>query len=179
MFVIQRKKDIPTLHKSENLIRDYYIKSGEHLLNKWEEITKMADTFQARVYVNISPVSLTKTAISLLRKITDTFEYEQWNKLPHSFRSVISNEKGILKRFIVDFDSPDYEIFLEMKSYFEEYFPESKIEEIIPTKSGWHMICTPFDTGLFGEWITWGYKQKGIVVDVLKNQPTLLYYNEL
>lgn len=177
IIVIQRKKDIEDLGKSENLIKDYYIRSKEHLDSKWKEIVTLADAFKARVYVNISPISLKESALALSDKITDTFRQNQWTRLPHAFRAVTSSEKGILKRFIIDFDSDNKEMFNEVKSLIRYYFKEV-IETEVRTKSGWHLICFPFDRIKFNKVITKPfYEDDNIVVDALYNQPTLLYYN--
>ena len=46
----------------------------------------------------------------------------------------------------------------------------NKVELVIPTVSGFHLICKPFDTSCF--------LKRFNHIDIHKNNPTLLYYEK-
>ena len=57
VMVLQRKKDNPHLVNNQNvrIIKSYMIKSEESLLDKYDEMKTLADTFNARVYIKLQP----------------------------------------------------------------------------------------------------------------------------
>ena len=69
---------------------------------------------------------------------------------------------------IVDVDTKDIEYLNDIILFINNLRPESdKIESIIPTKSGYHLITKKFDSKTF--------KDKYLTVDIQKKNPTLLY----
>jgi len=91
------------------------------------------------------------------------------NNFRHLFDSVVGQIKTHEKRWIVDIDTKDEPYLQDMIKFINSLRPydiSNKIEAIIPTKSGYHLITCKFDMMGFS---------KQYQVDVQKKNPTLLY----
>lgn len=187
LMILRRKKDQPEGEKENNqsvrTIKTYCIDSLEYLDKRYEEIKMLCEVFKARAYIHVQKqnhrdVSL-DMSIALATRIKDG-QYDQHNL----FDSVVGQIKTYEKRWVVDVDtkklSPHMLYYIEYKCrpYTEVTFDEAgmsngylvgpKIEAIIPTKNGHHLITKRFDTKAFNE----VYPE----VDIQKKNPTLLYY---
>lgn len=174
LYVFKRKKDQPEgekdNHQSVRTIRSYCIKSIEQLEKRYDEIMMLCEVFKARAYIHIQKqnhkdVSL-EMMVALAQKIRDG-QHEQQNL----FDSVVGQLKTYEKRWIVDVDNTDNASPLMMAYIDHECMPYgSKIETVIPTKNGVHLITKRFDVMKF--------KEKYPHIDIQKKNPTLLYYPE-
>jgi hypothetical protein len=74
------------------------------------------------------------------------------------------------KRWIVDIDTKDGTQLLSIMTAISICRPEDgdKVEAIIPTKNGFHLITKRFDVQEF--------KKQYPNIDIQKKNPTLLYY---
>jgi hypothetical protein len=85
------------------------------------------------------------------------------------FDSVVGQLKTHEKRWIVDIDTHDYQAVYELTKFITSLKPEGpKVESVIPTKNGYHLITGKFDVKTF--------KEQFPDIDVDKKTPTLLYY---
>jgi hypothetical protein len=80
------------------------------------------------------------------------------------------------KLYVVDLDGENAELgkMNEVAEFIEdecEPFDTLKLQYIVPTAHGKHLICKPFNTQRFS--------QKFPEIDVHKNNPTLLYFESL
>ena len=174
LYVFKRKKDQPEgekdNHQSVRTIRSYCIKSIEQLEKRYDEIMMLCEVFRARAYIHVQKqnhkdVSL-EMMVALAQKIRDG-QHEQQNL----FDSVVGQLKTHEKRWIIDIDTKDEREIGMMKNYINRLRPEgSKIETIIPTKNGVHLITARFDVMEF--------KKEYPYIDIQKKNPTLLYYPE-
>jgi hypothetical protein len=99
--------------------------------------------------------------------------------LAERIRDGVSNQKGLFdsvvgqiktqeKRWIVDIDVTDFHAVTELSKLINYLKPEGKkIEAVIPTKNGWHLITGKFDVKTFKEMFP--------DIDIQKKNPTLLY----
>jgi hypothetical protein len=86
----------------------------------------------------------------------------------HVFDSVVGQIKTQEKRWIVDIDTKDEEEVTRIARLVDQVRPEgSKIEAVLPTKSGYHLITKRFDVMEF--------KKHYPDIDIQKKNPTLLY----
>ena len=106
------------------------------------------------------------------------------NNQKNLFDSVVGQMKTLEKRWVVDVDQKEISplmiahIEYGCKPFTEVEFDEAgmpigykvgpKIETIIPTKNGHHLITKRFDVMAF--------KEKYPDIDIQKKNPTLLYY---
>lgn len=174
LYILKRKKDQPEgerdNHQSVRTIRSYCIKSVEQLEKRYDEIKMMCEMFKARAYIHVQKqnhrdVSL-NMMVALAQRIQDG-NHEQQNL----FDSVVGQLKTLEKRWIVDVDdlkeaSPMMMAYIDHKC--KPY--GSKIEAIIPTKNGHHLITKKFDVMEF--------KKQYPEIDIQKKNPTLLFLPE-
>jgi len=176
LYVFKRKKDQPEgekdNHQSVRTIRSYCIKSIEQLEKRYDEIMMMCEVFKARAYIHVQKqnhkdVSL-EMMVALAQKIRDG-QHEQQNL----FDSVVGQLKTHEKRWIVDVDTHDLHAIGKITDLIKLCKPEgSKLEAMIPTPNGVHLITKRFDVMEFTKIMS----LQGDVPDIQKKNPTLLYY---
>ena len=174
LYVLKRKKDQPEgerdNHQSVRTIRSYCIKSIEQLEKRYDEVMMMCEMFKARAYIHVQKqnhrdVSL-NMMVALAQRIQDG-NHEQQNL----FDSVVGQLKTLEKRWIVDIDMKSEEAVTKISKLINALRPEGpKIESVIPTKSGYHLITKRFDVMEF--------KKHFPTIDIQKKNPTLLYLPE-
>jgi hypothetical protein len=172
LYVLKRKKDQPVgerdNHQSVRTIRTYCIKSTEQLDKRWEEIVMMCEMFKARAYIHVQKqnhrdVSL-NMMVALAQRIQDGNLEQQ-----SLFDSVVGQIKTQEKRWIVDIDCTDWHAVTEVSQFINWLRPAGeKVEAVIPTRNGYHLITAKFDVKTFSE----QYPD----IDIQKKNPTLLYY---
>ena len=172
LYVMKRKKDQPEgerdNHQSVRTIRTYCLRSIEQLDKRWEEIVMMCEMFKARAYIHVQKqnhrdVSL-NMMVALAQRIQDGNHEQQ-----SLFDSVVGQLKTHEKRWIVDVDSFDAAVISSVMLGIEICRPEGdKIEAMIPTKNGVHLITQRFDVKAFAKQFP--------DIDIQKKNPTLLYY---
>ena len=171
LYIFKRKKDQTTdkaNHQSVRTIKTYCIESIEQLENRYDEIIQLCEMFKARAYIHIQKQNHKDVAMNMITEIVNRIQSGQINQ-QHVFDSVVGQIKTQEKRWIVDIDVKDFDYVSELADYIDSLRPEgSKIEAVIPTKSGVHLITKRFDVMEF--------KKKYPEIDIQKKNPTLLYY---
>jgi hypothetical protein len=175
LYVLKRKKDQPEgerdNHQSVRTIRTYCIKSIEQLEKRYDEIKMMCEMFKARAYIHVQKqnhrdVSL-NMMVALAQRIQDGNLEQQ-----SLFDSVVGQLKTLEKRWIVDIDTKDEEAVTKIARLVDVLRPEGpKIEAVIPTKNGYHLITKRFDVMTFNNLMS----LQGDVPDIQKKNPTLLF----
>jgi hypothetical protein len=178
LYVLKRKKDQPEgerdNHQSVRTIRTYCIKSTEQLESRMPEIMMMCEMFKARAYIHVQrqnhrDVSL-NMMVALAQRIQDGNHEQQG-----LFDSVVGQLKTHEKRWIVDIDTKDEVVVNVAANAIDRVRPEGpKIECIVPTKNGYHLITKRFDVMEFNKKMS----QYGHSLDIQKKNPTLLYLPE-
>jgi len=178
LYVLKRKKDQPEgerdNHQSVRTIRTYCIKSIEQLEKRYDEIKMMCEMFKARAYIHVQKqnhkdVSL-NMMVALAQRIQDGNLEQQ-----SLFDSVVGQLKTLEKRWIVDIDTKDEEAVTKIARLVDILRPEGpKIEAVIPTKNGYHLITKRFDVMTFNKMMS----LQGDVPDIQKKNPTLLFLPE-
>ena len=176
LYVFKRKKDQPEgerdNHQSVRTIRTYCIKSIAQLEKRYEEIKMMCEMFKARAYIHVQKqnhkdVSL-NMMVALAQRIQDGNLEQQ-----SLFDSVVGQLKTHEKRWIVDIDMKSEVAVEKISKLINILRPEGdKIEAVIPTKNGYHLITKRFDVMEFNKIMN----LQGDVPDIQKKNPTLLYY---
>jgi len=170
--LLQRKKEHEELGRNSNNIKNYYIKSVEHLESKMDEIIKLCNFFNARAYLRLTPRSYKKTALHHLQQMATMIADNNYKAIAKSYLSSSgSTNEGTIKRWIIDIDSkPHPEIINDIKRYINnDCRPYNTIKTIvdIPTKNGIHIITIPFDLQEFQK----NYHR----LEVHKDNPVNLY----
>lgn len=172
LYVFKRKKDQPEgekdNHQSVRTIKTYCIESIDHLERRWDEIVQMCEMFKARAYIHIQKQNHFDVSLNMMVSLAQRIQNGNHNQ-KGLFDSVVGQIKTQEKRWIVDIDVKDFDYITELADYIDTLRPEgTKIETIIPTKSGYHLITKRFDVMEF--------KKKYPEIDIQKKNPTLLYY---
>lgn len=178
--ILQRKKDatpgmkVNGTNNNARLIKAYFVKSLESLEFIEPEIIELCKVFNARAGINLNKSSFKKLAIPFQRLILDNIENGNEDKLYKCYTSIVgkkSYDKD--KKWILDIDSDDIEQGWngpDMGDFIDTLQPnsgENKTKTIIPSKTGLHVITSPFNLMEF--------RKKYPNIDVQKNNPTNLY----
>ena len=171
LYIFKRKKDQTTdkaNHQSVRTIKTYCIGSIEQLEKRYDEIIQLCEMFKARAYIHIQKQNHKDVAMNMITEIVNRIQSGQINQ-QHVFDSVVGQIKTQEKRWIVDIDSKENGIENLISNEIHMLRPEGpKVEVVIPTKSGFHLITKRFDVMEF--------KKKYPEIDIQKKNPTLLYY---
>jgi hypothetical protein len=188
LYVFKRKKDQPEEERDNNqsvrTIKTYCIESIDHLERRYEEIIQMCEMFKARAYIHIQKQNHFDVSLSMMVDLAQRIQNGNHNQ-KGLFDSVVGQLKTNEKRWIIDVDgmsapSPMMVAFIEYncKPITEVEFDEAgipighkvgpKVEAVIPTKNGHHLITKKFDVMEF--------KKQYPDIDIQKKNPTLLYY---
>lgn len=164
-------------NNKNRLIKIYTIKSAEHLSRVEEEIKAICHAINARAYIHPSRRSFRKVANEMFRNFTQSFLSHNDIGLKGCY-STACGKSFVTKHklYVIDLDNELAEIdkVNEITQFIEEEcepFDTLKLQYIVPTAHGKHLICKPFNTTKFG--------QKYPEIDVHKNSPTLLYFESL
>jgi hypothetical protein len=171
LYIFKRKKDQTTdkaNHQSVRTIKTYCIESIEQLDERYDEITQLCEMFRARAYIHIQKQNHKDVAMNMITEIVNRIQSGQINQ-KHVFDSVVGQLKTNEKRWIVDLDTTDEDELERIQKVIEVTRPEGdKIEAVIPTKNGFHLITKRFDVEMF--------RNLYPHIDIQKKNPTLLYY---
>jgi hypothetical protein len=172
LYIFKRKKDQSTdkaNHQSVRTIKTYCIGGIEQLEERYDEIKQLCEMFKARAYIHIQKQNHKDVAMNMITEIVTRIQSGQINQ-KNVFDSVVGQIKTNEKRWIVDIDSKDGTQLLSIMTAISICRPDDsdKVEAIIPTKSGFHLITKRFDVMEF--------KKQYPDIDIQKKNPTLLYY---
>jgi hypothetical protein len=172
LYILKRKKDQPEEerdnHQSSRTIKTYCIDSLDYLESKYEEIVQLSELFKARAYIHIQKQNHKDVALDMMILLAERIKNGQHNQ-KNLFESVVGKVKRMENRWIVDIDDKDEKELAKTIAVLDETRPEgNKVEAVIPTKSGYHLITKRFDVDMFRK----SYPQ----VDIQKKNPTLLYF---
>jgi hypothetical protein len=172
LYVFKRKKDQPEgerdNHQSVRTIKTYCIDSIEHLDKRYDEIKQLCEMFKARAYIHVQKQNHMDVSLEMMMSLAERIKNGVKNQ-KGLFDSVVGQIKTQEKRWIVDIDTTDPDFLYEVADFIKDLKPVGfKVEKVIPTKNGRHLITSRFDVKTFSE--------KYPDVDIQKKNPTLLYY---
>lgn len=175
LYVFKRKKDQPEgerdNHQSVRTIKTYCVDSILYLEKRYDEIKQLCEIFNARAYIHVQKQNHKDVSLNMLATLAERIRDGVSNQ-KGLFDSVVGKLKTKEKRWVVDIDTKE-KSFIEEVSTFINVKCEpirDKINGIIPTKNGYHLITDKFDVMTF--------KEKYPDIDIQKKNPTLLYYPE-
>jgi hypothetical protein len=172
LYILKRKKDQPEderdNHQSSRTIKTYCIDSLEYLESKYDEIIQLSELFKARAYIHVQKQNHKDVALDMMILLVERIKNGQHNQ-KNLFESVVGKVKRMENRWIVDIDDKDENELAKVISVVDETRPiGSKVEAVIPTKNGYHLITKRFDVEMFRK----SYPQ----LDIQRKNPTLLYF---
>lgn len=171
LYVMKRKKDQPDgekdNHQSVRTIKTYCIDSLEYLDKRYDEIKMMCEIFKARAYIHVQKQNHKDVSLDMLSLLATRIK-NGVNKQRGLFDTVVGQLKTNEKRWIVDIDTKENGIENLISNEIYMLRPVgNKVETIIPTKNGFHLITKKFDVLEFNK--------KYPNIEIQKKNPTLLY----
>ena len=172
LYVFKRKKDQPEgerdNHQSVRTIKTYCVDSLEYLDKRYDEIKQLCEMFKARAYIHVQKQNHQDVSLDMLVNLAERIKNGVQNQ-KGLFDSVVGQMKTQEKRWIVDIDTTDPDFVYEVADFIKDLRPVGfKVEKVIPTKNGRHLITSRFDIISF--------KNRYPEIDIQKKNPTLLYY---
>lgn len=179
LYVLKRKKDQPEgerdNHQSVRTIKTYCIDSLEYLDKRYDEIKQLCEVFKARAYIHIQKQNHKDVSLEMMMALAQKIKDGQHNQ-KNLFDSVVGQLKTNEKRWVVDIDTTSLSVRNRIINLIERVRPNDiggKIEAIIPTKNGFHLIAKRFDVKEFEKEMK---IRNDMMPDIQKKNPTLLYY---
>jgi len=172
--IIQRKKDNKGVKGSNNknrLMKAYYIRSVEQLMDLKPEMIHLATYFNARVGINLNKRSFEKTAFNTLLKIANQMHNRDFMSVRRAYNTACGIHNAVDdKVWILDIDSlkGSDKIRAIRAVQYSEPVGTDKLLADIPTNNGYHLITKPFNTLQFSEVCP--------DIEIHKNNPCALYY---
>ncbi len=174
--IIQRSKDVSTLGANNRTVKFYCIDSIEQLSKFKPEIVQLCESMKVRAYIHYTPRNYESVHVEMISELVSRLKSKQSNRgLKKTFPTAcgISYVKE-KKTWVVDIDDIDL-LDEDDMTYVSEIIysinkmepPGGKIKALVPTKSGCHLITTPFNVSVFSKL----YPN----IDIHKNNPTILY----
>jgi hypothetical protein len=172
LYVFKRKKDQPEgerdNHQSVRTIKTYCVDSLEYLDKRYDEIKQLCEMFKARAYIHVQKQNHRDVSLDMLSSLVERIKNGVQNQ-KGLFDSVVGQIKTQEKRWIIDIDTKDKQFLRDITMDLMYILPlGDKIEKVIPTKNGYHLVTKKFNVMEF--------RDKYPDVDIQKKNPTLLYY---
>jgi hypothetical protein len=171
LLILKRKKDQPEgerdNHQSVRTIKTYCIESIEHLDKRYDEIKQLCEMFKARAYIHVQKQNHMDVSLEMMMSLAERIKNGVKNQ-KGLFDSVVGQIKTQEKRWIIDVDTTDKKFLRDITMDLMEIQPVgNKIEKVIKTKNGFHLITGKFNVLEF--------KKLYPDVEIQKKNPTLLF----
>ena len=155
IHIMKRKKD--DNDDKVGIIRTFYIAKGE--LDKLkDDIISICENKNARAYIDLNVSSYKSVAIDMLKNLADIIDAGNFKDVRNVFNSTACNSKcNRDKKWLLDIDIEDE---LEPQDFVEQTIKlvnevcmpvGDKVIDVIPSRSGFHIITTPFDAKALGK----------------------------
>lgn len=182
--LMRRGKDNPDMPAANYHFKNYYIRKPEDLDRYKSEIIMLCDMLRLRAYVSVNYKSFRQVTLDTLAELARRVSNNDYKKNYNVYESCSGQYcHSQNKRWVIDIDD-ETSINSDKVKKIEDIINlcqptnKNKIITKIPTKSGVHIITTPFDRIQFALNCT-DNLENGIndVPDIKKNHLTLLYEN--
>lgn len=180
--IIGRKKDgsAADTHK----FKTYFIKNIEDLDKCEAEIKAVCDALKMRAYISVNSKSWRQVTLNTMAEYADRIAHGTFDKPQSVFESCTGKFVDRSSQlWIIDVDKEDADLHCmsidELVAYYieiieKECAPRKQIVTVIPTKTGKHIICHPFNVVEFSNKACGATCTEGLIK---KNDLTLLYEN--
>ena len=171
--ILQRKKENPQLGSNNRVIKNYYINSVEYLESHYHEIKELCKQFNARASLRLNRRNYENVAFKAMVNIANSMQNREYSFIKKSYDRAVGNgnsEPKGSKTWILDWDG-DFDIY-DAEKLGNLLNKSQPIEQetficFIPSKTGMHIIVSPFDSRDF--------QKEYPEVEIHKNNPTNLY----
>lgn len=175
--IIQRKKDDNDINIK--IIRNFYIYNKEYFLKRKNYIIELCKQYNAKAYFWINPKNARDISLECIKAYADLISqedcskgYKLWDK-----KCELNVSSNYEKLWIVDVNSKDPVNLKLICELINNCWKDNtrKIDYVIPTVSGYHIITNKFNTHFFEQLLV---INNLCYIDIHKDSPTLLYYEE-
>lgn len=182
--IIGRSKDNARIIAGNHKFKTYYIRTIEDLDKYESEIKLLCDTLNMRAYISINHKSMKHVTLNTMAEYASRIAQDNFDKPYSLFDSCAAKYVERSEQlWIIDVDKDDADSYNtsvdELTVYYgtiieKECAPKKPVVEVIPTKSGAHIITHPFNTI---EFANKACRHKSIDGLIKKNHLTLIYEN--
>ena len=179
--LMRRGKDNPDMPAANYHFKNYYIRKPEDLDRYKSEIIMLCDMLRLRAYVSVNYKSFRQVTLDTLAELARRVANNDYKKNYNVYESCSGQYcHSQNKRWVIDIDD-ETSINSDKVKKIEDIINlcqptnKNKIITKIPTKSGVHIITTPFDRMQFALNCTDNLEND--IPDIKKNHLTLLYEN--
>lgn len=188
--IIRRGKDHPNLPSANVHFKNYYINTLSDVDKYEDEIKTLCDVFKMRAYFSVNYKSYSQVLKNVVVECANRVATGDFKK-PYSIYESCSGKYLVTKDkvWVVDIDKEDAEEYntaisslaLDYTRIIEDYCrPNLSPIITIPTRSGKHLICKPFDVQAFNNMLETlhmkPHSDKNHQI-IKKNHLSLLYEN--
>ena len=178
--LVRRGKDCPDLPAANYHFKNYYIDTLAKYDKVQDEIRLLCRTLRLRAYVSVNRKSFRRVTLGTIAEMSRRASLDDYRRPYAVFESISGKDMSKDdKHWVVDIDDCLFNIPSSVQKrasiirVIEGCEPEGrKLETMIPTRTGIHLITRPFNLGQFQSRCM---EELGFVPDVKKNHLTLLY----
>lgn len=180
--IIGRKKDGASVDTRK--FKTYFIKNTEDIDKYEAEIKAICDALQMRAYISVNSKSWRQVTLNTMAEYADRIAHGNFDKPQSVFESCTGKFVDRSSQlWIIDVDKEDADFhdmsIDELVAYYTEIIekecsPRKPIVTVIPTKTGKHIVCHPFNTVEFSNKACGATCTEGLIK---KNNFILLYEN--
>ena len=180
--IIGRKKDGASADTHK--FKTYFIKNIEDLCKYEAEIKAICDSLKMRAYISVNSKSWRHVTLNTMAEYADRIAHDNFDKPQSVFESCVGKFVDRSSQlWIIDVDKEDADFHGMSVDDLAEYYsriiekecsPRRPIVTVIPTKTGKHIICHPFNIVEFSNKACGATCTDGLIK---KNNFTLLYEN--
>ena len=181
--LIRRGKDHPDLPAANYHFKNYYIDTLQKYDRVQDEIRTICRTLHLRAYVSVNRKSFRRVSMNTVATLAGRLAQDDFRRPYAIFDSCSGMDVSPDDRlFIVDIDEDAFReipkcgpLWLRVQEHINACSPEGdKVRLIVPTRSGIHIICKPFNRIQFCE-LCKNDPNIGHAFDIQKNHLTLLF----
>lgn len=173
--VIKRRKDNPGMSKDQRLIQSYFVDNLKYFDSIQQRLIEQCETNNARSYINLNVRDANKVASDTIKRIVDYSMEGKPLMANRAFETACGKGSSDRERkWVIDLDNDTGYEATEVCEYIRELFTKFKshkqrqlIYDVLPTKSGLHVVSSPFNITEFIK------RFPGLSVH--KNSPVLLH----
>ncbi len=167
--ILQRHKEHEGLTKNSNAVKEYYVGSLEYLESRYAQMKDIATVTNGRVTIRLNRRSWKQCAFRSLEKIAGQCAAQDFISVRKYYSRVcgVYNNETV-KRWVVDLDGEQVHLSQDIIEFIDTLRPEGKkLIAKIPSKSGRHLITSPFDIQEFNKYYSG--------IEIHKDNPTNLF----
>jgi hypothetical protein len=171
--ILKRRKENPTLKTNSKVVKDFYVYSLNEFDLIKDKIIDICNKENARAYIRLNKRCSKKTALYMMKSLTELIISENYKAAANLFPSVAGEfHSDPDKKWVLDIDdmsilTEDFIKTIEQLQIEAKHIP---LMVNIPTKNGCHFITRTFNVQKFNNLFP-------NVGDIIKKDcPTLLYF---